>query len=84
MFTRSIDQALEALAACRRRLPSLRDLYREGSPERAALDAALAAVHQADDVLCAPYRRPPFGHDGPGGRLADSSPGKPSNVAVNL
>jgi hypothetical protein len=62
VFTRSIDQALEALAACRRRLPSLRDLYGEGSPERAALDAALAAVRQADDVLCARYRRPPLGH----------------------
>lgn len=62
MFTRSIDQALEALAACCRRLPPLRDLYREGSPERAALDAALAAVRQADDVLNARYRRPPLGH----------------------
>lgn len=62
MFTRSIDQALDALAACRRRLPSLRDLYREDSPERAALDAALAAVSRADDVLFAQYRRPPLGH----------------------
>jgi hypothetical protein len=62
VFTRSIDQALEALAACRQRLPSLRDLYGEGSPERVALDAALAAVRRADDVLSARYRRPPLGH----------------------
>jgi hypothetical protein len=65
VFTRSIDQALDALAACRRRLPSLRDLFREGSAERAAIDAALAAVGAADDVLTGRYRPPPAG-GGPG------------------
>jgi len=36
MLTRRIDAALEALWTCRQRLPLLRDLYRPGSPERAA------------------------------------------------
>lgn len=50
MLTRRIDQALEALTVCRERLPFLRDLYRPGSAERAALEAALeglCAVHHA-------------------------------------
>ncbi len=51
MLTRSIDQALEALTACRQRLPALRDLYREGSPERAALDTVLEAVRRVDAVM---------------------------------
>jgi hypothetical protein len=65
VFTRSIDQALDALAACRRRLPSLRDLFQEGSAERVALDAVLAAVGAADEVLAGPHRRPSAG-DKPG------------------
>jgi hypothetical protein len=51
VLTRRIDQALEALALCRERLPFLRDLYRPGSPERCALDAALEGVRRADHTL---------------------------------
>jgi len=57
VLTRSIDQALEALAACRLRLPFLRDLHPDGSPERAALNAVLDAVRRANDVLGAPGAR---------------------------
>jgi hypothetical protein len=51
MLTRRIDAALDALQACRDRLPLLRDLYRPGSPERAALDEILGALSRADPVL---------------------------------
>lgn len=51
MLTRRIDQALEALILCRERLPFLRDSYRPGSPERAALDAALEGLRRADQAL---------------------------------
>ena len=51
MLTRRIDQALDALILCRQRLPFLRDLYRPGSPERAALDALLDGLRDADHAL---------------------------------
>jgi hypothetical protein len=51
MLTRKIDAALTALDACRARTPALRDCYRPGGPERAALDALLAALEQAAAVL---------------------------------
>ena len=38
MLTRKIDAALAALAACRAHAPGLRDCYRPGTSERAALD----------------------------------------------
>ena len=51
MLTRSIDQALDALDACRERVPFLRDLYREGRPERVVLDEVLNVVCKADAAI---------------------------------
>lgn len=51
MLTRRIDRALEALISCREHVPGLRDLYRDGTPERAALDAVLDGVRRADGLL---------------------------------
>ncbi|HEX4184191.1 MAG TPA: hypothetical protein VHY34_13130 [Caulobacteraceae bacterium] len=51
MLTRRIDAALDALQACRERLPRLRDLYRPGSPERVALDEVVTAIGRADQVM---------------------------------
>lgn len=51
MLTERIDRALAALRDCRLRTPALRDLYRVGTPEREALDAAIAAVEAADRAL---------------------------------
>jgi hypothetical protein len=51
MLTERIDAALEALAACRSRLPDLRDVFRPGAPERAVLDDLLAAMARADAVI---------------------------------
>jgi hypothetical protein len=51
MLTRHIDQAFDALAACKTRLPWLRDLYRPGTPEHDALEAVLGALQRADAVL---------------------------------
>ena len=51
MLTRRIDAALEALWTCRERLPLLRDLFQPGSRERAAIDAVIAAIADADAAL---------------------------------
>jgi hypothetical protein len=51
MLTRRIDAALDAIAACRERVPALRDLYRDGSRERAALDELIEAARRATGVL---------------------------------
>jgi len=60
MLTRRIDAALDALAACRSRLPGLRDVFRPGAPERAALDDLLAALERTDAVIGSrPRIRPP-------------------------
>lgn len=59
MLTRRIDQALEALILCRERLPFLRDLYRPGSSERAALDAVLEGLRRADHALTIRRCEPP-------------------------
>ena len=56
MLTQRIDAALDALAACRRRLPGLRDVFRPGTPERAVLDDLLAAMARTDAVILS--RRP--------------------------
>ena len=56
MLTQRIDAALDALAACRARLPGLRDVFRPGAPERAALDDLLAALERTDAVMLS---RPP-------------------------
>ena len=56
MLTRRIDAALDVLAACRDRLPHLRDVFGPGAPERAALDELLAAMARADAVI---LTRPP-------------------------
>ena len=61
MLTRRIDLALEALVLCRERLPFLRDLYRPGTAERAALDAVLEGLRRADGALahrCGPVPPP--------------------------
>ena len=54
MLTRRIDAALDALAVCRARAPGLRDCYRPGSPERAALDALIAALERTETALSPP------------------------------
>lgn len=51
MLTRRIDAALDALDACRTRAPDLRDCYRPGSPERAALDELMAALERTTAAL---------------------------------
>ena len=51
-----IDAALDALAACRSKVPDLRDVFRPGAPERAALDDLLAALARTDTVILS--RRP--------------------------
>jgi hypothetical protein len=51
MLTRRIDAALDAIAACRDRVPELRDLYGNGTPERAALENLIDAARRASDVL---------------------------------
>jgi hypothetical protein len=51
MLTRKIDVALDALAACRAHAPGLRDCYRPGTSERAALDGLLAALERTDAAL---------------------------------
>jgi hypothetical protein len=62
MLTRRIDSAIESLWTCRERLPFLRELYRPGSPERAALDDVLAAIRRADQVLLGQGASPPVDH----------------------
>jgi hypothetical protein len=62
MLTRRIDSAIESLWTCRERLPFLRELYRPGSPERAALDDVLAAIRRADTVLLGQGASPPADH----------------------
>lgn len=51
MLTHRIDGALDALLACMMRLPALRDCYRPGTPERAALDDLMASLQRTDAVL---------------------------------
>lgn len=58
MLTRRIDAALDAIAACRDRIPALRDLYRDGSWERAALDDLIAAARRANGLLTDQHPRP--------------------------
>jgi hypothetical protein len=57
VLTERIDAALNALAACRDKLPYLCALFRPGEPERAALDDLLAALARADAVLSPPSER---------------------------
>jgi hypothetical protein len=59
MLTRRIDAALDAIAACRDRVPALRDLYRDGTPERAALDVLIDAARRANGVLSGEGPRAP-------------------------
>jgi hypothetical protein len=54
MLTRKIDAALDALDACRATAPGLRDCYLPGSPERAALEALIAALERTQAALDAP------------------------------
>jgi hypothetical protein len=56
MLTERIDAALDALAACRLKVPGLRDIFRPGEPERVALDDLLAALARTDAVILS--RRP--------------------------
>jgi hypothetical protein len=51
MLTTKIDAALDTLLACTIRLPALRDCYRPGTPERAALDDLIQALARTDAIL---------------------------------
>jgi hypothetical protein len=51
MLTRQIDAAMYAMQTCGEHVPFLRDQYRPGSMERAALDDVLASLKRADAVL---------------------------------
>jgi hypothetical protein len=51
MLTRKIDRALDAMAACKDRVPALREIYRADSPEGLALGNLMEAVEQAQQVL---------------------------------
>ncbi len=51
MLTRKIDQALDAMAACKDRVPALREIYRADSPEGLALGHLMDAVERAQRVL---------------------------------
>jgi hypothetical protein len=60
MLTQRIDAAIRAMADCQAHVPNLRDLYRAGSRERAALTRVLTAIEQANQELSAarPSSRP--------------------------
>jgi len=51
MLTRKIDRALDAMAACKDRVPALRDIYRADSPEGLALGHLMDAVERAQQIL---------------------------------
>jgi hypothetical protein len=51
MLTRKIDRALDAMAACKDRVPALREIYRADSPEGLALGNLMDAVERAQQVL---------------------------------
>ena len=51
MLSRQVDAALQSMRDCRERVPFLRDQYRPGSAERAALEELLAAHRCADAAL---------------------------------
>ncbi len=51
MLTRKIDRALDAMAACKDRVPALREIYRADSPEGLALRNLMEAVERAQQVL---------------------------------
>jgi hypothetical protein len=51
MLTRKIDRALDAMAACKDRVPALREIYRADSPEGLALGNLMEAVERAQQVL---------------------------------
>jgi hypothetical protein len=57
MLTRKIDRALDAMAACKDRVPALREIYRADSPEGLALGNLMDAVEQAQQVLQGPAAR---------------------------
>ena len=51
MLSRRVDAALQSMRDCRERVPFLRDQYRPGSAERAALDELLDAHQRANAAL---------------------------------
>lgn len=51
MITRRIDRGLEALHQCETAIPGLADVFREGSPERAALHEVCMAAKRARQIL---------------------------------
>ncbi len=51
MLTRKIDRALDAMAACKDRVPALREIYRADSPEGLALGQLMDAVDRAQRAL---------------------------------
>jgi hypothetical protein len=64
MLTRRIDAAFHAIVQCRHRVPFLSEVYRPGTPERAAIDDLLNALQRADETLllrkAAPLAGPPM------------------------
>jgi membrane peptidoglycan carboxypeptidase len=61
MLTRKIDAALDAMLACMIKAPALLDVYRPGTPERAAVAELLAALQRTDAVLFERPADPPRG-----------------------
>jgi hypothetical protein len=57
MLTRKIDRALDAMAACKDRVPALREIYRADSPEGLALGHLMEAVERAQQALQGPAAR---------------------------
>lgn len=57
MLTRKIDRALDAMAACKDRVPALREIYRADSPEGLALGHLMEAVERAQQALQGPTAR---------------------------
>jgi|GEM_PF-2030803 len=57
MLTRKIDRALDAMAACKDRVPALREIYRADSPEGLALGHLMDAVERAQQALQGPGAR---------------------------
>lgn len=59
MLTRRIDRALDALHVCEERVPELREIYPQGSPQALALDAVMASIDNAKAVLFEPVGTKP-------------------------
>lgn len=63
MLTRRIDAAMFSMQSCFERVPFLRDQYKLGSIERAALDELFASLRHAAEVLFSPAAEAPAAND---------------------